>query len=218
MSFYVVLNINGNMPFMMCVNEEMIFKEFVNIFYQNSGLNEDSKPTFFFNSNPINSNSINKLKDFGIKAGSVIEIRTEKPLNMSNYQMLMNMQYYEYMNMAQNMNMFQYMNMLPKMNMGQNSQNQNIENTEVDKKEDNCANIIVYFNDNKIIIQISTDKKISEFAQRFCNKTGIREKPIFILNSKVIYPRNNNDHTLKDLGIGNNSKIDAVFYSQIVGA
>ena len=115
MSFCVQLIVNGNMPFTMCVNGDMLFKELANYFYQNTGLKQDNKATFFFNSNEINSESINKLNDFGIQANSVIQVKTEKPLNisnnagnMSNFQMGMNMNNYGNMNMAQNMIMNQY--------------------------------------------------------------------------------------------------------------
>ena len=303
MSFFIQLILNGNIPFTMCVNGDMLFKDLVNCFCQNTGLNQDNKATFSINSNEINSESINKLKDLGIKAFSVIQVKTEKPLNMpnnagnmpnfqmqqNNAQMGMNMNNYGNMNMAQNMNqnnnmaqnmnvaqnnnmaqnmnmnqnnnmgqnmnmaqnnnmpqnmnmaqnmnmfqnmnnfgnmmnmnpimfnnMIQNMNMAQNMNMGQNSNNQNTQNTKVDEKEKDFINVVVNFQSKNITIQISSDRKFSELAQKFYNKAGLKEKPAFIFNSKMIDP--NDDRTLKNIGFYDQCKIDAVFSSQIVGA
>ena len=127
MSFIIQIILNENFPFTMCVNEDMSFKELANYFYQNTGLKQDNKATFFFNSNSISPESINRLKDFGIQANSVIQVKTEKPLNlsnnagnMSNFQMGMNMNNYGNMNFAQNMNMNQNNNMIQNNNMVQN--------------------------------------------------------------------------------------------------
>jgi len=98
MSFFIQIIINRNISFIMCVNEDMLFKELVNYFYKNTGLNQENKATFIFNLNAINSDSINKLKDFGIHSNSVIQDMPNIQIQQNNSQIRMNMNNYGNMN------------------------------------------------------------------------------------------------------------------------
>ena len=78
-------------------------------------------------------------------------------------------------------NMFQNMNMAQNMNIGQNSKNQNTINAKDYDKDKDFINIIVNFQNKNNTIQISADRKFSEFVQKFYNKTGLNEELVFSL-------------------------------------
>ena len=146
-------------------------------------------------------------------------------MNMiQNNNMAQNMNMIQNMNMAQNMNNFGNMNMSPymfnnmvqNMNLAQNSKKQNTDSNKVDEKNKEFLNLIVNFQGRNINIQMSEDRKFSEFAQSFYNKAGLQERVIFLIYSQQLSKDDN--RTLKELKLKNNSKIDVVLYSAVIGA
>jgi hypothetical protein len=67
----------------MSVNENMMFAELATKFCQNYSLNKDNKPTFFYNSKEIKSESTRTLKELGITPMAVIHVKTPKDFNMN---------------------------------------------------------------------------------------------------------------------------------------
>lgn len=82
MLYSVSFTLNGNPAGGMYVNEDMLFAELTYNFCQNFGIKEDNKTTFIFNSGEIKSDSTKRLKELGIIQMSVINVTTEKPINM----------------------------------------------------------------------------------------------------------------------------------------
>jgi len=68
----------------MSFNENMNFKELINLFLKNNGFNEYHKAIFSFHSKKINRNIVKQLKELGIKDNSVIEVKKQNLLNITN--------------------------------------------------------------------------------------------------------------------------------------
>ena len=69
--YYVSFTANEKPAGCMCVKEDMMFAELTTKFCENYGLKEDNKPTFYFNSQEIKSESTRTLKEHGIVQMSV---------------------------------------------------------------------------------------------------------------------------------------------------
>jgi len=69
---------SGNMN----VKEDIIFAGLATKFCEYYCLKEDNKPTFSFNSTIIKLESTKTLKELWVISMSVIEVKTEKSLNM----------------------------------------------------------------------------------------------------------------------------------------
>jgi len=80
--YFVSFISNGNHAGNMYVKEDMTFSQLTNNFCLYYGLKEDNKPTFFFNSREIEFESTKTLKELGILPKAVIQVKTEKPLNI----------------------------------------------------------------------------------------------------------------------------------------
>ena len=125
MSFNVKFKINDNLEVTECGLDNMMFAEFIYNLSQKVGLKEEHKPTFTFNSEILKMDSIRKLSEIGITSNSVINVKTEKPLdykpqNTGNSEAPQNNSASTGTNMnAGNMNMNQNMN-AGNMNMNQN--------------------------------------------------------------------------------------------------
>jgi len=245
MSFKVKFNVDGSFVGNVRANENMEFKELINLFLENNNnFNEYHKAIFYFHSKKINRNLAKQLKELGIKANSVIEVRNKNLLNssnnnenMGNYKIPQN--FYTFMGMNMNnigYNMFQniyynsYINMYPFMmpgfmNMGQimnnygnmcmNTKDYIYQNT----NSINCVrdiNIIFYYYDRRINIQGFANDRFCDIATKFSNKAGISENPSFISNCHLI--PSTETKTLKELGLKNQSSVETIFYSFVVGA
>ena len=81
MSFNVKFKINENLEVTECGLENMMLAEFLYNFSQKVGLKEEHKPTFTFNSEILKIDSTRKLSELGIISNSVINVKTEKPLD-----------------------------------------------------------------------------------------------------------------------------------------
>ena len=81
--YSVSFTLNGNPAGGMYVTEDMLFAELTYSFCQNFGIKEDNKATFVFNSGEIKSDSTKRLKELGIIQMSVINVTTEKPINIT---------------------------------------------------------------------------------------------------------------------------------------
>ena len=125
MSFNVKFKINDNLEVTECGLDNMMFAEFIYNLSQKVGLKEEHKPTFTFNSEILKMDSMRKLSEIGITSNSVINVKTEKPLdykpqNTGNSEAPQNNSASAGTNMnAGNMNMNQNMN-AGNMNMNQN--------------------------------------------------------------------------------------------------
>ena len=125
MSFNVKFKINDNLEVTECGLDNMMFAEFIYNLSQKVGLKEEHKPTFTFNSEILKMDSMRKLSEIGITSNSVINVKTEKPLdykpqNTRNSEAPQNNSASTGTNMnAGNMNMNQNMN-AGNMNMNQN--------------------------------------------------------------------------------------------------
>ena len=82
MLYSVSFTLNGNPANGMWVNEDMLFAELAFKFSEFYGIKGDNKATFVFNSGEIKSDSTKRLKELGIIQMSVINVTTEKPVNM----------------------------------------------------------------------------------------------------------------------------------------
>ena len=214
MALNVKFKINQNLEVNMSALDSMMFCELIYNFIQMVGLKEEHKASFFFDSNQIKGDSMKKLSDIGIKDNSVIEVKTEKPLdykvdmggsqfpqndflnmdmNMNNGNMFMN----------QNMNNFGFMNMNPNMNnFGFMNMNQNMNNFGFT----NVILIIFNYLDNKYTFRENKDTPFSDLSRRFCSQVDIFNKfPTYFLGSRKILSTNN--QTLSELHIHDNSEI-----------
>ena len=137
MSFNVKFKINDNLEVTECGLDNMMFAEFIYNLSQKVGLKEEHKPTFTFNSEILKMDSMRKLSEIGITSNSVINVKTEKPLdykpqNTGNSEAPQNNSASTGTNMnAGNMNMNQNMNagnmnMNQNMNAGNMNMNQNM--------------------------------------------------------------------------------------------
>ena len=81
MSFNVKFKINDNLEVTECGLDNMMFAEFIYNLSQKVGLKEEHKPTFTFNSEILKMDSMRKLSEIGITSNSVINVKTEKPLD-----------------------------------------------------------------------------------------------------------------------------------------
>jgi len=78
-------------------------------------------------------------------------------------------------------------------------------------------NIIFTCHGRIINFQATYDTKIADLAKRFSAKAGNPDQvPTFFMNSRSIDI--NQDKTLRELNINNQSKIDVVFSAQVIGA
>ena len=83
--YYVSFIANEKPAGNMCVKEDMLFAELATKFCENYGLKEDNKPTFYFNSQEIKSESTRTLKEHGIVQMSVIQVKTPNDFNIPAY-------------------------------------------------------------------------------------------------------------------------------------
>lgn len=79
-------------------------------------------------------------------------------------------------------------------------------------------NIFFNLNGRTISVQGQSNMKFSELAAKFYNKAGIEQgqQPTFIFSSKQISP--NETKTLSELNIQDQSKIEVVLTSLVIGA
>jgi len=77
-------------------------------------------------------------------------------------------------------------------------------------------NIIFQGNGKIINVQATKDLKFSDLATRFKNKAATDEVPTFFLNSAKI--EENDERTLSQIGLHNQSKIVFVFTNSVIGA
>ena len=82
---FVSFTINEKPAGCMCVKEDMMFAELATKFCENYGLKEDNKPTFYFNSQEIKSESTRTLKEYGIVQMYFIQVKTPKDFNIPAY-------------------------------------------------------------------------------------------------------------------------------------
>ena len=137
MPINIKFKINENIEVSVSGLENMMFAELVYNFGEMVGLKKEHKASFTFNSQTIKEDSMRKLSDLGIVSNSVINVKTEKPLdykpqnsrnsetpqnNSSNIGSNMNA---GNNNMNQNMN-FGNMNMGQNMNAGNMNMNSNM--------------------------------------------------------------------------------------------
>ena len=202
--YYVSFLANEKPAGCMCVKEDMMFAELATKFCENYGLKEDNKPTFYFNSQEIKSESTRTLKEHGIVQMSVIQVKTPNDFNipaynantgnnagnMGNFQMnnsqfmgnYVNPGYYGYyqkMNPAfyPGMNPMYYQNMI----MNQFPTNPNAGNGEF-------LNITFYYKGAPIQIQSTSNVRFCDlYTNKFIVKAGSPQKPpSFYLNNNRI--------------------------------
>ena len=77
-------------------------------------------------------------------------------------------------------------------------------------------NIIFQGNGKIINVQATKDLKFSELATRFKNKSATEDVPTFFINSFKY--EDNDQRTLSQIGLHNQSKIDVVFTNSVIGA
>ena len=242
--FYNDQNFIGNVK----ANENMEFIELINIFLKNNGFSEYHKATFYFHSKKINRNSVKQLKELGIKANSVIEVKKQNLVNDSNntenienlqipqnnnMSMDMNMINNKYGNMAINMdyNPIKYLNLFMMnygfMNMGQNMQNygnmfmnqKDSNNQNINCTKDNTHFYNIIFNYSGKIYTIQGLKN-----NKFCEIVTKFCNKAGLEDRNLMFISNSRmihdseTRTLEKLGIRNYSKIEAVSYLEVIGA
>jgi len=159
MSFNIKFKLNDNTEINVSGLDSMILAELIYNFGQMVGLKEEHKASFTFNSQPLKADSIKKLSDLGIISDSVINVKTEipldyKPQNTGNSQTPQN----NSTNSGTNTNNSQNMNMnAGNMNMNQNmnygnmnmmNQNMNYGNMNMMNQNMNCGNMFMNPNMN----------------------------------------------------------------------
>ena len=92
--FFVEFSLNGILIGYMYVTENMLFSEVASHFFKNFPMVPENETTFFYDLNPIKSDSTQNLKEIGIKNMSKIEVKINTPIDNS-----LNI-YYEIMNMS----------------------------------------------------------------------------------------------------------------------
>ena len=182
-NFFISFSLNGAPVASMFVNENMMFCEVSQKFYENFDIKNKNEVTFFYNKQQIKSESCKTLKEIGMQNMSIIEIKTKTPINNPNNP--------NYKNMGNN----------PSSNIGlQNNGNMNIGNMN--------ESIQIVFN-YKILLQANKDTPFSELSKRFCSQAGILNKdPILLFRGSKIELTDN--HTLRQLNIQNNSEIQVL--------
>ena len=84
--FFIMFSLNGVYAGSMYVTENMLFSEVVSHFSKYYPIRYENEVIFFYNLNPIKSDSNKKLKELGIKNMSIIDIKTKAPINdLFNY-------------------------------------------------------------------------------------------------------------------------------------
>ena len=79
--FSIVFSLNGLYAGSMYVTENMLFSEVASLFFQYFPMVHENETTFFYDLNPIKSDSTKKLKELGIKNMSKIEVKTNTPMS-----------------------------------------------------------------------------------------------------------------------------------------
>jgi len=92
--FLIEFSLNGIHIGYMYVDENMLFSEVASHFFKNFPMVPENETSFFYDLNPIKSDSTKNLKQLGIKNMSKIEVKTNMPIYNS-----LNI-YYENMNMS----------------------------------------------------------------------------------------------------------------------
>jgi len=242
--FYNGRNFIGNVK----ANKNMEFKELINIFLKNNGFSEYHKAIFSLHSKKINRNSVKQLKELGIKANSVIEVKKQNLVNDSNItenienlqkpqnnnmSMDMNVINNKYPNMALNMdyNPIKYLNLFMMnygfMNMGPNMQNygnmfmnqKDYNNQNSDCTKDYTNYINIIFNYRGKMYTIQGLKN-----NKFCEIITEFYKKADLQNSSLMFISNgrmisNDDtETLEKLRILDHSKIEVISYYDVIGA
>ena len=185
--FNILFSLNGGYTVNMYVNENMLFIEVAEKFYEFFQIKRNDEVIFIYNSRNIKPDSCRTLKEIGMKNMSKIEVITQKPINIPFN--------------PNNGNMG--MNPLPNMGL-QNYGNMNFGNMN--------ETIQIVFN-YKNLIQVNKDTPFSEISKRFCTQAGILNKdPIYYLGSRKIDSTDN--QTLRQLNIQNNSEISVLLPSE----
>ena len=128
------------------------------------------------------------------------------PANMGNFNNMGNPS-----NMGNNPNMGNPSNMGNNPNMGNPANIGNVVN-------DNNINILFTLSGKFVTVQGELNMKFSEAIKKFFTKSGVtpEQQPIFILNSIRYFP--DEEHTLSELNLHNQSKIEVVLQKDVVGA
>ena len=198
----VFFKINGNIEVNESAYESMMFSVLVYNFSQKVGLKEENKASFTFNSKKIKADSIRKLKDIGIEENSVINVKTERPLdykpkNIENSKILQN----NYIDIGMNMNNYGNMYMNQNMNnYGNMNMNQNM-----------SSGFFIMFSLNGVYagsMYVTENMLFSEVVSHFSKYFPIRyeNEVIFFYNLNPI--KSDSNKKLKELGIKNMSIID----------
>ena len=188
-NFFIKFNLNGNYFANMFVSEDMMFCEVVHNFSRYVPLKEENEAKFFFNSKEIKSDSAKNLKELGVTNMSIIEVKTKTPINIPFSQNSMGMNSFQPMG---------YMGM----------------NNFMGGMNEEVINIKFNYSGSSIPIQAKKNEAFSDISQKFCMKAGIRnnEFPTYFLGSRKI--DSNDNQTLSQLYIPNNSEISVFLSSE----
>ena len=187
--FNITFTLNGYFFGSMFVSEDMMFCEVVENFSRYVPLKEENEAKFFFNSKEIKSDSAKNLKELGVTIFSNIEVKTKAPINIPFSQNSMGMNYFQPMG---------YMGM----------------NNFMGGMNEEVINIKFNYSGSSIPIQAKKNEAFSDISQKFCMKAGIRnnEFPTYFLGSRKI--DSNDNQTLSQLYIPNNSEISVFLSSE----
>ena len=208
----------GNMGFMGMGNNQMPFNPGFGMqnMYGNYGMGNPANMGNFNNmGNPANMGNFNNM---GNPSNMGNFNNMGNPANMGNFN-----------NMGNPSNMGNNPNMGNPSNMGNNPNMGNPSNMGNNPNMGNPANIGNVVNDNNInilftlsgkfvTVQGELNMKFSEAIKKFFTKSGVtpEQQPIFILNSIRYFP--DEEHTLSELNLHNQSKIEVVLQKDVVGA
>ena len=79
--FSIEFSLNGIHIGYMYVKENMLFSEVASLFFKNFPMVHENETTFFYDLNPIKSDSTKNLKELGIKNMSKIEVKINTPMS-----------------------------------------------------------------------------------------------------------------------------------------
>ena len=187
--FTITFTMNGSFTGAnMFVTGEMMFADVVSNLYKNFPLMQQYQPKFYLNFQEIKADSCKKLSELGMTNYSNVEIKT-----------------------AMNNQMQQGTGMQP------GTGNQTGMGAPGNNGGEEYLNIVFTLAGKFILIQATRNSKFSELTEKLSNKLDVKDKaPTFLLNSRRI--EMNDPRTVGQLNLQNNSKIEVVLTSEVIGA
>ena len=175
-------------PLFMQANSDDLFAEVVMRYLQKLGLNEVGNLKFFFNSKQLSLTDGKALNEHQMYNNATIQVTTGLPPQMNNF--------------AQQNPQGGFVGFNPSGgNMGSGQ-----------------MNIVFVISGRKIMVQGQPTTKFCELAQRFSTKADLKttDIPKYILNSMQVAP--NDQRSLSQLKLRDQSRIEVFLEQEVIGA